>query len=102
MAALTGRPGAKKAVFVVTVCLVVLNLLLYISFFPQLIAGPIVRYSTIEEEILHRQESWADVEAGLKRFIVGLSKKVLLANNVAVFAEMVYRGDPSVYGTAMY
>lgn len=77
-------------------------LLLYISFFPQLIAGPIVRYSTIEEEILHRQESWADVEAGLKRFIVGLSKKVLLANNVAVFAEMVYRGDPSVYGTAMY
>ena len=162
MAALTGRPGAKKAVFVVTVCLVVLNLLvfkylnffwdnaarlfssnwtipqialpigisfytfqilsyvidlylgrvalqrnffyllLYISFFPQLIAGPIVRYSTIEEEILHRQESWADVEAGLKRFIVGLSKKVLLANNVAVFAEMVYGGDPSVYGTAMY
>ena len=43
-------------------------LLLYVSFFPQLIAGPIVRYSTIEDEILHRKETWDDVEAGVKRF----------------------------------
>ena len=77
-------------------------LLLYISFFPQLIAGPIVRYSTIEEEILHRKESWEDVEAGLKRFILGLSKKVLLANHVAVIAEIIYSGNPNIYGTAMY
>lgn len=77
-------------------------LLLYISFFPQLIAGPIVRYSTVEEEILRRRESWADVEAGLKRFIVGLSKKVLLANNVAALAEIIYGGNQAIYGTSMY
>lgn len=88
-----GRVGLQKNFF---------YLLLYISFFPQLIAGPIVRYSTIEEEILHRRESWEDVEAGLKRFIVGLSKKVLLANNVAAIAEMIYSGNQSIYGTAMY
>ena len=77
-------------------------LLLYISFFPQLIAGPIVRYSTIEEEILHRKETWEDVEAGLKRFILGLGKKVLLANQVAVVAESIYGGSTEVYGTTMY
>ena len=78
------------------------HLLLYVSFFPQLIAGPIVRYSTIEEEILHRKESWEDVEAGLKRFILGLAKKVLLANNAAAIAEIIYNGNVEVYGTAMY
>ena len=77
-------------------------LLLYVSFFPQLIAGPIVRYSTIEEEILHRRESWEDVASGLKRFILGLSKKVILANNAAAIAEIVYNGNPEIYGTAMY
>ena len=80
----------------------VFYLLLYVSFFPQLIAGPIVRYSTIEEEILHRQESWEDVAVGLKRFILGLSKKAILANQAAVITEMVYNGNPEVYGTAMY
>ena len=78
------------------------HLLLYVSFFPQLIAGPIVRYSTIEEEILHRKESWEDVEAGLKRFILGLAKKVLLANNAAAIAEIIYTGNEEIYGTAMY
>ncbi|MBR2490897.1 MAG: MBOAT family protein [Ruminiclostridium sp.] len=78
------------------------HLLLYVSFFPQLIAGPIVRYSTIEEEILHRKESWEDVEAGLKRFILGLAKKVLLANNAAAIAEIIYTGNVEIYGTAMY
>ena len=78
------------------------HLLLYVSFFPQLFAGPIVRYSTIEEEILHRKESWEDVEAGLKRFILGLAKKVILANNAAAIAEIIYNGSSEVYGTAMY
>ncbi len=77
-------------------------LLLYVSFFPQLIAGPIVRYSTIEDEILHRQESWEDVTVGFKRFILGLAKKAILANQAAVIAEMVYTGNPEVYGTVMY
>lgn len=162
MAALEGQQARKKAVFVITVLLVVLNLLvfkylnffwdnlsllfsidatireialpigisfytfqilsyvidlyfgrvklqrnffyllLYISFFPQLIAGPIVRYSTVEDEILHRTESWEDVTAGLKRFILGLAKKVIIANQVAAIAEVIYAGRPEVYGTAMY
>ena len=79
-----------------------LNLTLYVSFFHQLIAGPIVRYQTVEEEIHNRRENWADVVSGLKRFILGLAKKVLLANNIALVGNIVYAGDPNVYGTAFY
>ena len=74
----------------------------YVSFFPQLIAGPIVRYQTVEEEIHNRRENWADVVSGLKRFILGLAKKVLLANNIALVGNIVYAGDPNVYGTVFY
>ena len=77
-------------------------LLLYVSFFPQLIAGPIVRYQTVEEEILHRRESMDEVVAGLKRFIIGLAKKVILANNVGAIAETIYAGNTDVFGGAMY
>lgn len=77
-------------------------LLLYVSFFPQLIAGPIVRYETVEQEILERRESIDDVAAGLRRFILGLAKKVILANNIARIAETIYAGDSVVYGTALY
>ncbi|MBR4992326.1 MAG: MBOAT family protein [Clostridia bacterium] len=77
-------------------------LALYLSFFPQLIAGPIVRYQTVEEEIRHRRENLDEMVTGAKRFIVGLAKKVLLANNVAAVAELVYAGDKALYGTAMY
>ena len=63
---------------------------LYISFFPQLIAGPIVKYSTIAEEILHRRENWADFSAGCCRFVVGLGKKVLLANQLASIADAAW------------
>lgn len=77
-------------------------LLLYVSFFPQLIAGPIVRYQTIEEEILHRRETLSDVAAGLRRFIMGLAKKVLIADSVAALADVIYAGNPALYGTAMY
>jgi alginate O-acetyltransferase complex protein AlgI len=55
-------------------------LLLYISMFPQLIAGPIVRYADVEEQIRHRQETVADFAKGSFRFCIGLAKKVLLAN----------------------
>lgn len=68
-------------------------LLLYVSFFPQLIAGPIVRYETVEQEILERHESIDDVAAGLRRFILGLAKKVILANNIARIAETIYAGE---------
>ena len=56
------------------------NLLLYISMFPQLVAGPIVRYETIAREINHRETSAQDVTEGIFRFLIGLAKKVILAN----------------------
>lgn len=77
-------------------------LLLYVSFFPQLIAGPIVRYETVQNEIVNRHETLDDFSYGLKRFIIGLAKKIIIANNVAMTAEIIYAGDPAVYGTAMY
>ena len=60
---------------------------LYISFFPQLIAGPIVRYETVAREIDERRETLEDFTQGVTRFCVGLSKKVLLANNMATVAD---------------
>lgn len=63
---------------------------LYISLFPQLIAGPIVRYETIAEQIEYRQENFADFSAGVTRFCIGLGKKVLIANNMAVVADNVF------------
>ena len=63
---------------------------LYISFFPQLIAGPIVRYETIADEIKNRKETFDDFFDGFARFVTGLSKKVLLANTFAVLADQVF------------
>lgn len=63
---------------------------LYISFFPQLIAGPIVRYETISNEIKNRNETLDDFLNGFARFIVGLSKKVLLANSFAIVADQSF------------
>ena len=77
-------------------------LTLYVSFFPQLIAGPIVRYETVEDEIRNRKETVEDAAAGARRFIIGLAKKVLLANAMAPIAEAIYAGSPGIYGTAMY
>ena len=54
--------------------------LLYVSMFPQLIAGPIVRYTDVEDELLHRRESAENFTQGCFRFAVGLAKKVILAN----------------------
>ena len=71
---------------------------LYISLFPQLIAGPIVRYQQIENEITDRKETFSEVSAGMRRFIYGLGKKVLLANFLAQIADNVfdYLDNPSV------
>ena len=65
-------------------------LLLYISFFPQLVAGPIVRYETIQEQILHREHTLVRAGDGCRRFLLGLCKKVLLANQLAAFADTVF------------
>ena len=67
---------------------------LYISFFPQLIAGPIVKYETVAGEIDGRRENWADFSAGVCRFLVGMGKKVILANQLAVVADFAY-GRPA-------
>lgn len=66
---------------------------LYISFFPQLIAGPIVRYVTIADQIKNRRETWDDFFDGFARFVVGLSKKVLLANSFAILADRVFNAN---------
>lgn len=66
---------------------------LYISFFPQLIAGPIVRYRDINIQIDNRKESLDKIYIGFQRFIVGLSKKVLVANNLAYVVDSIYNTD---------
>lgn len=58
------------------------NFATYVSLFPQLIAGPIVRYSTVEAEMGERKHSFANFAYGINRFIIGLSKKVLIANTL--------------------
>ena len=63
---------------------------LYISFFPQLVAGPIVKYSTIDEQISHREETWDKFSVGVCRFLAGFGKKVLLANNFAIVADHIF------------
>ena len=78
-----------------------LDLGLYISFVPQLIAGPIVKYSTVAKEIRGRQESWADFSSGCSRFLMGLGKKVLLANQLAVVADRVFSTAPAALSTPM-
>jgi len=66
----------------------VLKLAMYISLFPQLIAGPIVRYTTIEEQIENREYSFSKFSQGVKRFLVGLGKKVLIANVLGQLASI--------------
>lgn len=63
---------------------------LYISFFPQLIAGPIVRYETVADEIKNRRENPTDFFDGFARFVLGMAKKVLLANAFALLADQVF------------
>ncbi len=67
-----------------------LNIGLFISLFPQLIAGPIVRYSDIAQQIISRKTSLNDFAEGIERFIFGLGKKVLIANSVAVAADKIF------------
>lgn len=68
----------------------VLNLALYISLFPQLIAGPIVRYGFIAGELDNRSVRLDDVATGVRRFTVGLAKKVLIANTVGKAADEIF------------
>ena len=69
------------------------NVALYISFFPQLIAGPIVKYRDINRQIEQRSISWIGVSAGFRRFVYGLGKKVLIANVLGLCADTIYSYD---------
>lgn len=67
-----------------------INLMLYISLFPQLIAGPIVRYTQIEKELADRKHTLDNFVSGAKRFCLGLAKKVLIANVVGEIADELF------------
>lgn len=67
---------------------------LYISLFPQLIAGPIVRYQTIAEELVSRRETVAGFESGVLRFVTGLGKKMLIANPLGAFVDYAFSLPP--------
>ena len=67
-----------------------LNLATYVALFPQLIAGPIVRYETVENELSNRSETIDSFSIGVRRFIIGLSKKVLIANTVGELYTLVH------------
>lgn len=69
------------------------KVMLYISFFPQLIAGPIVRYHDVELEITNRTVSSEETARGIRRFLAGLSKKVLIANTMGLIADTLYGSD---------
>ncbi|MCR4881478.1 MAG: MBOAT family protein [bacterium] len=77
------------------------KLALYICLFPQLIAGPIVKYHDIEEQITSREVNFAKVNEGVKRFIIGLSKKVLIANTMALIADKIFSQSPDAFGHAI-
>ena len=75
---------------------------LYIALFPQLIAGPIVRYHHIARQLISRQTSWALARSGVERFVVGLAKKVLLADPAGAAADAIFAlsGSDLSAGTA--
>ncbi len=66
------------------------HILLYISLFPQLIAGPIVKYHDIQEQIANRTLDMGKVATGMRRFILGLSKKVLISNTMAFAVDGLF------------
>ena len=75
----------------------------YVALFPQLIAGPIVRYRDIARELDCRTHSWEDIGVGVQRFIIGLGKKVILADNFALLMKLFRESsEPSVLFYWMY
>ena len=73
--------------------------MLYIIMFPQLIAGPIVRYCDIADEIRNREQNWSESLLGFYRFAIGLSKKVLIADVIGCQVDTLLAGDLLTMGT---
>jgi len=76
-----------------------ISLALYISLFPQLVAGPIVRYADVETQMQTRTVDVRGFAYGAKRFIYGLAKKVLCANTLAAAADLAFEADPTTLST---
>lgn len=83
--------------------------LLYVSMFPQLVAGPIVRYSVVEQEMGARKTTAADLSAGITRLAIGLAKKVIIANNLSTIVTAMIGANLSAatvlgtwYGVIMF
>ncbi len=70
----------------------------YVVMFPQLIAGPVVRYETVERELNDRVETFDDFAVGARRFIIGLGKKTLIANTMAQTCDTLFKNDASALG----
>ena len=79
----------------------IVNFAAYITMFPQLIAGPIVRYKTVEKELRERKCTVDDFHAGVVRFTIGLGKKVLIANNVALIFKEISATSPDKLSASM-
>lgn len=77
------------------------KLALYITFFPQLVAGPIVKYHDVANQIDHRQVRFDGVVYGIKRFIIGLAKKMLLANTMGQVADTIFAMPVTDFGTGV-
>ncbi len=73
------------------------KLALYICLFPQLIAGPIVKYHDVAEQIDSREVSFEKVDIGVKRFIIGLAKKMLIANTMGAIADKIFVQAPDTF-----
>jgi alginate O-acetyltransferase complex protein AlgI len=67
------------------------DVLLYISLFPQLVAGPIVRYEEIADQIKSRISNWQRVISGVERFVIGLAKKVIIADSLSVPVDAIFK-----------
>ncbi len=70
-----------------------IRLATYVSLFPQLIAGPIVRYTTVEEDLTERKHTFENFGSGVTRFVIGLSKKVLIADTMGAFIRSFAASD---------
>jgi len=74
----------------------IINLATYVTLFPQLIAGPIVRYKTIQDQLDNREDKISNLSSGFEKFFIGLFKKVFIANNIGMLWAMVKgMNDPS-------
>ncbi len=77
------------------------KLALYITLFPQLVAGPIVKYHDVSEQIENRAVTFDKVSLGTKRFIIGLSKKILIANTLGAVADKIFSQAPDTFSPAI-